>query len=122
VARTACPEFGYTPLRPRCRDREPAPPLPCHAMPRALAPVRVMGQVGNPAPALFRGSRGTSCLRWRVKFAISADAPRESITSIAEIGAGLALPRVQNFLDLVSNTNKDARDNSKSCHASPDSK
>ena len=31
--------------------------MPCHAMPRALAPVRVLGQVGNPAPALFRGSR-----------------------------------------------------------------
>jgi hypothetical protein len=26
-------------------------------MPRALEPVRVLGQVGNPAPALFRGSR-----------------------------------------------------------------
>jgi hypothetical protein len=45
------------PCAPGAETGSQPPPLPCQAMPRALEPVRVLGQVGNPAPALFRGSR-----------------------------------------------------------------
>jgi hypothetical protein len=63
-------------VTPPCAETGSQPsPLPCHAMPRALAPVRVLGQVATPRLRCF-AAQGTSCLALGCQTQMSLDGSR----------------------------------------------